>query len=155
MSRGHGGATLAVQTGRRFESKVKEWGWRLAFVRRDSTDRRRRSRRTADKLIADGVRDPAPCPRPHGPASAAGAGCKVKGVREAIQARGAELRNLPPYSPDMNPIEPMWSKVKTMIRKAKACEVKPLYEAISAVLYTVTAEELNNYYTDCGYATGG
>lgn len=44
---------------------------------------------------------------------------KVKGVREAIEAKGAEVWYLPPYSPDFNPIEMMWSKVKHLIRKAK------------------------------------
>ena len=77
---------------------------------------------------------------------------KVKGVREAIEAKGAELRYLPPYSPDLNPIEMMWSKVKHLIRKAKARKVRPLYRAIGQALRAVTAEELANYYADCGYA---
>jgi len=78
---------------------------------------------------------------------------KVKGVREAIEAQGAELWYLPPYSPDLNPIEMMWSKVKALIRKAKARTVEPLYDAIGEALRAVTAEELENYYEDCGYAT--
>jgi len=78
---------------------------------------------------------------------------KVKGVREAIEARGAELWYLPPYSPDLNPIEMMWSKVKHLIRKAKARTVEPLYDAIGQALCAVTAEELANYYSHCGYAT--
>ena len=78
---------------------------------------------------------------------------KVKGVREAIEACGAEVWYLPPYSPDLNPIEPMWSKVKALIRKAKARTVEPLYDAIGHALRAVTAEELANYYADCGYAT--
>ena len=50
---------------------------------------------------------------------------KVKGIREAIEAKGAELWYLPPYSPDYNPIEMMCGKVKALIRKAKARSVEP------------------------------
>lgn len=78
---------------------------------------------------------------------------KVAGVREAIEAVGAELWYLPPYSPDLNPIERMWSKVKGLIRKAKARGVKQLYNAIGKSLRAVTADELTHYYAASGYAT--
>lgn len=78
---------------------------------------------------------------------------KVKGVREAIEARGAQVWYLPPYSPDYNPIELMWSKVKTLLRRAKARTVKALYQAIGKALHAVRPEELKNYFAHCGYAT--
>lgn len=78
---------------------------------------------------------------------------KVAGVREAIEAKGATLWYLPPYSPDYNPIEPMWSKVKALIRKAAARTESTLHDAIGEALRAVTAKELANYYADSGYAT--
>lgn len=77
---------------------------------------------------------------------------KVNGVREAIEARGAEVWYLPPYSPDLNPIEMMWSKVKHLIRKAKARCEETLDQAIGHGLRAVTTQELTNYFADCGYA---
>ena len=78
---------------------------------------------------------------------------KVEGVREAIEAAGATLWYLPPYSPDFNPIERMWSKVKALINKAKArVQVTP-HEAIGEALRAVRACELARYYAAAGYAT--
>ena len=78
---------------------------------------------------------------------------KVKGVREAIESRGAVVWYLLPYSADYNPIELMWSKVKSLLRKAKARTVTALYGAIGEALHAVTAKELRGYFAHCGYAT--
>lgn len=80
---------------------------------------------------------------------------KVKGVREAIEAVGATLWYLPPYSPDLNPIERMWSKVKALVRKTKARDETSLYDAIGEALRCVTTSETTNYFTAAGYAMGG
>lgn len=77
---------------------------------------------------------------------------KVKGVREAIEATGAALSYLPPYSPDLNPIERMWSKVKTLVRKAQARSQTALYDAIGQALRAVTDGETANYFAAAGYA---
>lgn len=77
---------------------------------------------------------------------------KVKGVREAIEATGATLWYLPPYSPDLNPIERMWSKVKTLIRQAKARSQETLYQAIGQALHAVAPAELAHYFGAAGYA---
>ena len=78
---------------------------------------------------------------------------KVKGVREAIEAVGAEVWYLPPYSPDLNPIEQMWSKVKAVLRRLARRTTESLYRAIGTALRQVTPDECNNYLTNCGYAT--
>jgi transposase len=76
---------------------------------------------------------------------------KVKGIREAIEAVGAELWYLPPYSPDLNPIEPMWSKVKAVLRSLARRTTKTLYQAIGQALRRVHATECRNYFQNCGY----
>lgn len=76
---------------------------------------------------------------------------KVKGVREAIEAVGAEVWYLPPYSPDLNPIEQMWSKVKAVLRSLGRRTAKALHRAIGTALRQVTAEECQNYVVNCGY----
>lgn len=78
---------------------------------------------------------------------------KVKGVAEAIHAADADLRYLPAYSPDLNPIEPMWSKVKALIRKAQARCEETLFQAIGHALRSVTTQDLQGFYKDAGYAT--
>ena len=78
---------------------------------------------------------------------------KVTGVAEAIEAVGANVWYLPPYSPDLNPIERMWSKVKHLINKAKARAQQPLYDAIGCALHAVEPGELTAYYAAAGYAT--
>ena len=77
---------------------------------------------------------------------------KSQGVAEAIAAAGAHLWYLPPYSPDLNPIERMWSKVKALLRKTKARAQTTLYAAIGAALKAVSASELAHYYAAAGYA---
>lgn len=76
---------------------------------------------------------------------------KVSGVREAIEARGARVVYLPPYSPDLNPIEKCWSKIKTALRAAKARTREALEAALQAVLQTVTAEDAAGWFASCGY----
>ncbi len=70
-----------------------------------------------------------------------------------INARGASLEFLPPYSPDFNPIENMWSKVKTHLRGAKARSQNNLFAAIGAALKTVTSKDAEGYFSSCGYTT--
>lgn len=76
---------------------------------------------------------------------------KAPGVREAIEAAGASLRYLPPYSPDFNPIENMWSKVKGRLRSLGARSVETLHEAIGTALATVTPTDCAGFFRGCGY----
>lgn len=76
---------------------------------------------------------------------------KVAGVREAIEAAGARLEYLPPYSPDLNPIEKCWSKVKTFLRKAKARTREALEAALKQALLTITEADARAWFTHCGY----
>ncbi len=76
---------------------------------------------------------------------------KVKGVREAIEAAGATLLYLPPYSPDLNPIEKAWSKLKTLLRTAAARTAEALAAALSEALAAITAEDVQNWFRSCGY----
>ena len=77
---------------------------------------------------------------------------KVAGVREAIEATGAQLLFLPPYSPDFSPIEPMWSKAKEMIRSAAARTIDTLTKAVGAAMEAVTPRDCHGYFSHCGYA---
>jgi transposase len=77
---------------------------------------------------------------------------KVKGVRELIAARRAELLYLPPYSPDFNPIEKAWSKLKQLLRAAKARTAEALDQAITEALKAITAENAAAWFRHCGYA---
>ena len=76
---------------------------------------------------------------------------KVTGVEEAIKSAGARLCYLPPYSPDLNPIEKLWSKVKAWLRRAAATTYDALIEAIADALRSVDPTECANYFTSCGY----
>jgi transposase len=76
---------------------------------------------------------------------------KVAGVEELLMARGARLLRLSPYSPDFNPIEQCWSKIKTGLRRAKARTVEALLEAIKDALDTVTEMDIRGWFTHCGY----
>lgn len=76
---------------------------------------------------------------------------KVEGVRERIEARGARLVYLPPYSPDFNPIEQIWAKVKQCLRSAKARTVETLEQAIADALQAITAEDTAGCFAGCGY----
>ena len=74
-------------------------------------------------------------------------------VRKLIEARGAELRFLPPYSPDLNPIELVFPKLKGHLRKAAERTVGALWDRIGQVLDHFTAQECANYFRHDGYAS--
>lgn len=78
---------------------------------------------------------------------------KVDGVREAIEAMGATLCYLPPYSPDLNPIEKMFSKLKALLRKAANRTVDTLWTEIGRILDRFTPHECANYFASCGYVS--
>jgi transposase len=77
---------------------------------------------------------------------------KAVGVQQALARRGARLLYVRPYSPDLSPIEPCWSKVKTALRKAKARTRDALDTAITRALTTVTAADAHSWFEYCGYA---
>jgi transposase len=77
---------------------------------------------------------------------------KVKGIREAIEAAGAQLLYLPPYSPDWSPIEPCWSKLKTYLRAAKARSREALEETLKYAIELVSAADARGWFAHCGYA---
>jgi transposase len=76
---------------------------------------------------------------------------KVSGVREAIERSGAQLWYLPPYSPDLNPIEQAWSKVKAVLRSICPKTPRQLYRAVGTALRRITRQECQNYINNCGY----
>ena len=76
---------------------------------------------------------------------------KVAGVREAIEAVGAELRYLPPDSPDLNPIELAFSKLKKLLRDGAERTVDKLWELCGRILDQFTEPECRNYFKHCGY----
>lgn len=77
---------------------------------------------------------------------------KVAGVRELIQATGARLLYLPPYSPDFNPIEKCWAQLKQHLRAVKARSLPALEPAIASALTHLTADQASAYFRHCGYA---
>ncbi len=77
---------------------------------------------------------------------------KVAGIKELIEASGAKLIYLPPYSPDLNPIEKCWSKIKTSLRKAKARTRAELEKALQAALLLVTEADAQGWFRSCGYS---
>lgn len=76
---------------------------------------------------------------------------KRVGVREAIESTGATLMYLPPYSPDLNPIELAFSKLKTLLRKAAARTSEDLSDIIAKVIDEFSPQECINYFKHCGY----
>jgi transposase len=76
---------------------------------------------------------------------------KVDGVRQAIEAVGATLRYLPAYSPDLNPIEQAFAKLKAALRKGAARTVKTLWKLIGKLIKTFAPEECANYFRHAGY----
>ncbi len=76
---------------------------------------------------------------------------KVAGVREAIKSAGAYLLYLPPYSPDLNPIEQFFAKLKANLRKASARTVEELWQAIADILDNFNPEECANYFRNSNY----
>ena len=77
---------------------------------------------------------------------------KIDGVRQAIEDRGAKLLYLPPYSPDFNPIEMAFAKLKALLRKAAERTVDALWDTIGETLDTFTPQECVNYFKHAGYA---
>jgi len=74
-------------------------------------------------------------------------------VAELIQAVGADVWYLPPYSPDLNPIEQMWSKIKQILRSVAARTVNDLIGAIGDALEQVTTDDLLGWFMHAGYTT--
>ena len=78
---------------------------------------------------------------------------KVAGVREAIERCGATLVYLPPYSPDLNPIEKAFAKLKALLQKLAARTVGSLWDALGDLLQRFTPQECANYLTSAGYGS--
>lgn len=76
---------------------------------------------------------------------------KVAGVRQLIEDRGAQLLYLPPYSPDFNPIEMAWSKLKQRLRGVKARVLEQLEPALADALSAITAPNARGFFRHCGY----
>jgi len=76
----------------------------------------------------------------------------VKGVADIIRGAGAILLYLPPYSPDLNPIEHMWSKIKSLLRKHRPRTADELALAIPSAFDRVTAEDCRGWFSHCGYS---
>ena len=74
-------------------------------------------------------------------------------VRELIEGRGCELLYLPPYSPDFNPIEQAFSKLKALLRRAEARTREALIEAMGAALSAISAQDGPGFFGHCGYRT--
>jgi len=76
---------------------------------------------------------------------------KRPAIVQALEQSGVKVWYLPPYSPDLNPIEKMWSKIKTYLRKAKARTSRALLRAIGRALRTITAADAAGWFQHCGY----
>jgi len=76
---------------------------------------------------------------------------KVAGIREAIEDKGAEVIYLPPYSPDLNPIEQCWSKLKSAARAIGARTRETLEQAIEQIIKTVSQADALAWFAHCGY----
>ena len=78
---------------------------------------------------------------------------KVAGVRDMIKDKGAEILYLPPYSPDLNPIEQVFSKIKTFLRKATERSFDALWAARGRIIETIQPQECRNYFTNSSYVS--
>ena len=78
---------------------------------------------------------------------------KGAAVRRAIRAAGAHLLFLPPYSPDLNPIEQMFAKLKTLLRKADERSIAAVWHRIGNLLNAFSPQECQNYFSHAGYAS--
>lgn len=76
---------------------------------------------------------------------------KVEGVHALIENTGAELLYLPPYSPDLNPIEKAWAKLKQLLRAVKARTTDLLQAAVAELLQAITADNAAAWFRHCGY----
>ena len=79
---------------------------------------------------------------------------KSENVRRMVEGVGASYLPLPPYSPDLNPIEKMWSKIKQYLRGIKARTQESLEAAIGCALDTITSEDAQGWFASCGYGLG-
>ena len=77
---------------------------------------------------------------------------KVAGIRRAIQAAGATLWYLPPYSPDLNPIELCFAKLKALVRTARCRSSETLWPFLGTCLERFSSDECRNYFRHCGYS---
>jgi len=78
---------------------------------------------------------------------------KVAGVKEAIESVGAKVLYLPPYSPDFNPIEMVFAKLKTLVRKSKLRKMEDLWRKLGELCDLFSPNECLNYFTHAGYVT--
>jgi transposase len=78
---------------------------------------------------------------------------KVAGVKDAIATAGASLLYLPPYSPDLNPIEKLFAKLKALLRKAAKRSVGALWNQIGDLLNTLSSTECEHYFASSGYVS--
>lgn len=76
---------------------------------------------------------------------------KNQKTRELIESVGAQVWFLPPYSPDLNPIEKMWSKIKAILRTLKARTKESLINAVAKALDSITASDARGWFKSCGY----
>lgn len=77
---------------------------------------------------------------------------KVKGIKEAVENAEASVVYLPPYSPDFNPIEMMWSKIKALLRKWKARSIDLLDNAITEAFKLISTDDISGWFTEAGYS---
>ncbi len=78
---------------------------------------------------------------------------KIRGVREALEAAGARLPYLPPYSPDFNPIEPMWSKIKQILRGHAPRSDEQLLRAAKKAFKSISVADCQGFFFSAQYAT--
>jgi transposase len=78
---------------------------------------------------------------------------KTRAVQTLFEKAKVKLLFLPPYSPDLNPIEMCWSKLKTFLRATTAGTYEKLSEAISAAIKQITARDMQNWIRHCGYVS--
>ena len=76
---------------------------------------------------------------------------KILGIRNAIERTGAKLLFLPPYSPDFNPIEMAFSKVKALLKKAGARKLEDLWDAVADAIDALKPQDIRNYFKAAGY----
>ncbi len=76
---------------------------------------------------------------------------KIPGVEQAVQGAGATVLYLPPYSPDLNPIENFFAKLKALLRKAATRTTETLWDEIAHLLESISPQECSNYFTAAGY----
>jgi transposase len=125
-----GGLRLSGMTAPMVLDRPMTGGWFLAYVEQILVP----SLRPGDIVILDNL-----------------AAHKNAAARRAIEAAGAELRFLPAYSPDLNPIENAFAKLKALLRKAAARTIDQLWNAIAQAINTYTPSECANYFAAAGY----